>query len=95
MTIYLTRRGFCVGTALVGLQTISSNGFAAGRNEDGTVKLGIVAPMSGPNARYGSFSLRGAQLAAKEINGAGGVGGRKINVLSGERRWKACRRPAA
>jgi branched-chain amino acid transport system substrate-binding protein len=65
------------------LQTISSNAFAV-RSEDGTVKLGLVVPMSGPNARYGSFSLRGAQLAAKEINGAGGVGGRKINVLSAD-----------
>ncbi len=52
--------------------------------EDGTVKLGLVAPMSGPNARYGAFSLRGAQMAAKEINGAGGIGGRKISVLAGD-----------
>jgi branched-chain amino acid transport system substrate-binding protein len=97
MTIYLSRRAFCVGTALIGFQTISSSVIAA-RSEDGTVRLGLVAPMSGPNARYGSFSLRGAQLAAKEINGAGGVGGRKINVLSAdsqERRSRAFRRPGA
>lgn len=31
-----------------------------------------------------SFSLRGAQLAAKEINDAGGIGGRKIAVISGD-----------
>ena len=79
MTIYLSRRGFCVGTALIGLQTVSSGAFA--RSEDGTIKLGLVAPMSGPNARYGAFSMRGAEMAAKEINGAGGVGGRKINVM--------------
>ena len=79
MTIYLSRRGFCVGTALIGLQTVSSGEFA--RSEDGTIKLGLVAPMSGPNARYGAFSMRGAEMAAKEINGAGGVGGRKINVM--------------
>jgi Periplasmic binding protein len=48
---------------------------------DGTIHLGIVAPMSGPNSRYGSFSLRGAQLAAEEINDAGGVGGHKITVI--------------
>src|SRR5437879_5648205 len=83
MTTYLSRRGFCVGTALLGFQAVSYSAFA-GRAEDGTVKLGLVAPMSGPNARYGSFSLRGAQMAAKEINGAGGVGERKINVLSAD-----------
>ena len=79
MTIGLNRREFCIGTALIGLQTISSRALA--RSEDGTVKLGLVAPMSGPNARYGAFSLRGAEMAAKEINTAGGVGGRKIKVL--------------
>ena len=40
--------------------------------------------MSGPNARYGSFSLRGAQLATEEINAAGGIGGRKIAISSGD-----------
>ena len=40
--------------------------------------------MSGPNARYGAFSLRGAQLAAKEINDAGGVDGRKIAIFSAD-----------
>jgi len=83
MTTYVSRRAFCVGTALIGFQTISSGAFAA-RSEDGTVRLGLVAPMSGPNARYGSFSLRGAQLAAKEVNGAGGTDGRKINIMAGD-----------
>src|SRR5215471_6094141 len=82
MTIDLSRREFCIGTALIGLQAASSRAFA--RSEDGTVKLGLVAPMSGPNARYGAFSMRGAEMAAKEINAAGGVGGRKINVLSAD-----------
>src|SRR5260370_7250016 len=44
--------------------------------------------MSGPNSRYGSFSLRGAQLAAREINDAGGVGGRKIWIIAGDRQGR-------
>lgn len=84
MTTHLSRRGFCLATALVGLRSLSSTAFAATRAEDGTIKLGIVAPMSGPNARYGSFSLRGAELAAKEINSAGGVGGRQIKIFSAD-----------
>lgn len=82
MTIELSRRSFCIGTALIGLQTVSTGAFA--RSEDGTVKLGLVAPMSGPNARYGAFSLRGAEMAVKEINAAGGSVGRKINILPGD-----------
>lgn len=56
----------------------------AARAADDTVKLGIVAPMSGPNARYGAFSMRGAQLAVDEINEKGGIDGRKIEIYSAD-----------
>jgi len=46
-----------------------------------TIKLGIVAPMSGPNARYGDFTLRGVRLAAQQINEQGGVQGRQIEIF--------------
>jgi branched-chain amino acid transport system substrate-binding protein len=65
---------------VIGLGTASTDAWA----ENGTIHLGIVAPMSGPNSRYGSFSLRGAQLAAEEINDAGGVGGHKMTVIPGD-----------
>ncbi|MBB3610829.1 branched-chain amino acid transport system substrate-binding protein [Rhizobium sp. BK602] len=48
------------------------------------IKLGIVAPMSGPNARYGAFSMHGAELAVKEINDAGGVDGHKIELYNAD-----------
>lgn len=47
-------------------------------------KIGIISPMSGPNARYGAFANKGAALAAKEINAAGGVLGKKIELVSGD-----------
>lgn len=47
-------------------------------------KIGIIAPMSGPNARYGAFANKGAALAAKEINAAGGVMGKQIELVSGD-----------
>jgi branched-chain amino acid transport system substrate-binding protein len=76
----LDRRAFCIAMGLIGLSAASTDAWA----DDGTIRLGIVAPMSGPNSRYDSFSLRGAQLAAEEINDAGGVGGRKITVIPGD-----------
>jgi branched-chain amino acid transport system substrate-binding protein len=76
----LDRRAFCVLVGLIGLAA----GSIGVRAEDGAIRLGIVAPMSGPNARYGSYSLRGAQLAVEEINNAGGIGGRKIAISSGD-----------
>jgi branched-chain amino acid transport system substrate-binding protein len=49
-----------------------------------TYKIGIISPMSGPNARYGAFANKGAALAAKEINAAGGVLGKQIQLVSGD-----------
>jgi branched-chain amino acid transport system substrate-binding protein len=40
--------------------------------------------MSGPNARYGAFANKGAALAAAEINAAGGLLGKKIQLVSGD-----------
>ena len=80
MTNKLDRRTFCIAMGLIGLRMGLTDAWA----EDGSIRLGIVAPMSGPNARYGSFSLRGAQMAAQQINDAGGVGGRKITVIPGD-----------
>ena len=84
MTKVISRRAICLSTAVLTLAAAIPNfagtAYAAGE----TIKLGLVAPMSGPNARYGSFSMRGAQLAVKEINDAGGVDGRKIELVSGD-----------
>ena len=51
------------------------------------VKLAVVVPLSGPWARNGELHLKGAQLAADQINAAGGVkslGGAKIKLIVGD-----------
>lgn len=50
------------------------------------VKLGVVGPHTGPAAYDGMSTLVGAQVAAKEINEAGGVLGRKIEVVAADSR---------
>jgi len=47
------------------------------------IKIAVVGPMTGSNANVGDQVKRGAELAAKDINAAGGVLGGKI-VLSFE-----------
>ncbi len=47
-------------------------------------KIGLVSPLSGANARYGAFANKGANLAAKEINAAGGLLGKKLEFVSGD-----------
>ncbi|SCB35437.1 ABC transporter substrate-binding protein [Rhizobium multihospitium] len=84
MTHSLSRRALFVSTALLTL-AVAVPGFSISARADGDpIKLGIVAPMSGPNARYGAFSMHGAELAVKEINEAGGVDGHKIELYNAD-----------
>lgn len=50
-------------------------GTPANTNE---IKIGINYELSGGNATYGSSSVEGIELAIEEINGAGGINGKKI-----------------
>ena len=48
------------------------------------VKVGLIAPMSGPWARQGDLMLKGANLAIDDINKAGGIksmGGAKLKLI--------------
>ena len=48
------------------------------------VKIGLIAPMSGPWARQGDLMLKGANLAIDDINAKGGInslGGAKLKLV--------------
>src|ERR1700694_1880507 len=45
------------------------------------LKIGVVAPMTGPVAESGKYQTQGAKLAVEEINKAGGVLGRQIELV--------------
>lgn len=46
-----------------------------------TIKIGLVASLSGDQISWGSDSKVGAELAVKEINDAGGIDGKKVELL--------------
>ena len=46
-----------------------------------TLKLGLVAAMSGQSAKSGEAIVRGLSLAIDEINAAGGVLGKKVALV--------------
>lgn len=84
MTQTLTRRTLCLSTAILSLAVLAPGFSGEAKADEAPIKLGIVAPMSGPNARYGAFSMHGAELAVKEINDAGGVNGHKIELYNAD-----------
>ena len=48
------------------------------------VKLGLLAPLTGPASADGQEFQRGAQLAIDEVNAAGGVGGHTFELVVGD-----------
>lgn len=48
---------------------------------DDTFKIGVIGPMTGDYAQYGTGVYMGAQVAVAEINEAGGINGYQIELL--------------
>lgn len=46
-----------------------------------TIKIGVILPLTGDAAAWGIPPKNGAELAAEEINNAGGINGRKIKLI--------------
>lgn len=47
---------------------------------EGTFKIGVIGPLTGAAAAYGIGVAHGAELAASEINAAGGINGFQVEV---------------
>jgi branched-chain amino acid transport system substrate-binding protein len=77
----MNRRAMLSGTAaFLAAPTIISSA----RAEAPAVNVGVIMPLSGANAQFGINGRNGIELAADEINAAGGItelGGAKINLV--------------
>src|SRR5262245_2407179 len=56
--------------------------FSGGARAD--LLVGIGAPITGPNAAFGAQFQRGVEMAATEINAAGGINGEQIKLTVGD-----------
>src|ERR1700724_1484571 len=77
----VNRRALLSGTAAV---LVSPFVLSSARAEAPPVNVGVIMPLSGPNAQFGINSRNGIELVADEINAAGGIaelGGAKINLV--------------
>ncbi|MEN9419021.1 MAG: hypothetical protein RI988_2641 [Pseudomonadota bacterium] len=45
------------------------------------IRIGFQAPLTGPAASDGKTALQGAELAVEQINAAGGINGRKLELV--------------
>ena len=65
-----------VVAAILALVMAASTGFAAE-----TVKVGVLLPLTGSQAKFGEIEKRSMEMATEEINAKGGVNGKKIELL--------------
>ncbi len=84
MTKQLRCRRLLGGAAAITMIVLSAA--ACGSNSAGTssssgpIKVGAVFPLTGPAAANGDWAKLGTELAVKEINAAGGINGRQVEV---------------
>ncbi len=45
------------------------------------IKIGVIQPLSGPMALLGKYSLEGSEVARLELNGKGGLLGKKVEFI--------------
>jgi branched-chain amino acid transport system substrate-binding protein len=70
---FVVKSVLCLLAAAVGLA-------ASAAQAAEPIKIGMVAPLTGPAAESGVFQTQGAKLAVEEINKAGGVLGRPLEL---------------
>ncbi|MBO4107475.1 ABC transporter substrate-binding protein [Streptococcus suis] len=74
---------FASAALLAACGTVSSTNSSATGTEIGeTVKIGYNLELSGSVSSYGQTEEKGANLAVKEINAAGGIDGKQIEVIT-------------
>jgi branched-chain amino acid transport system substrate-binding protein len=70
-----------LGVTAAGLTACGSGGDSASSGDSKTIKLGVVADLTGAAAPLGTRQAAGAKAAADRINADGGVKGRKIELI--------------
>jgi branched-chain amino acid transport system substrate-binding protein len=77
----ISRREFVAGAAAAGTVTLTSSFPAPALVKDNPLRIGILTPKTGAAATIGECGLRGVQWAAERVNKAGGIAGRKVELV--------------
>jgi branched-chain amino acid transport system substrate-binding protein len=80
----ITRRTLLSGIASTGAAGLAMPAIIRSAMAQGgsTMKVGMVLPVTGPGADAGRFALAGAKIAVENVNKAGGVLGKPIELVT-------------
>ncbi|MCD2345130.1 ABC transporter substrate-binding protein [Clostridium guangxiense] len=68
-------------TALMLTSIFSACDASAGGSSSGTIKIGVVVPLTGQIAAYGTSARNGLNLLQAEVNNKGGINGKKVKFI--------------
>jgi branched-chain amino acid transport system substrate-binding protein len=77
----VSRRRFLVSTGAGVILAASQSGINFARADEETIKVGFTVPLTGQYGAEAQDQVRAAQLAIDEFNAAGGLNGRKVELL--------------
>src|SRR5436305_14315287 len=77
----LSRRTLLKSGAALGALSVTAGVFSPAIAQNTPLKVGILAPRSGIAAAPGENGIRAAQWAADRFNAAGGIAGRKVELV--------------
>ena len=60
---------------------LSCGGKKEAAQDKDSIKIGVIGPLTGDIAQYGTSTIDGFKLRVKEINAAGGIKGKKIELV--------------
>ena len=63
------------------LYTLTACGGSEDEADDAPFRIGVMESVSGSGETYGNVAVRSKQMAADEINGAGGINGRMLELV--------------
>lgn len=73
---------FCLIFSIVFTSCVQKGGDTGGTTNTGdTIKVGVFGDTSGPTSSFGQSTKNGIELAFSEINAAGGVAGKKLEMI--------------
>src|SRR5689334_12187174 len=77
----ITRRQLIAGTAAAGVSSLAAGLPAPAIADNEPIRIGYLPALTGPSSSTGIGINRGTELAVNEINAAGGINGRKIELV--------------
>ena len=74
-------RGMIKGASVVAAVMLAIGATTGGALAADGIKVGVLLPLTGSQAKFGEIEKRSYEMAAAEINAKGGVNGKKIELL--------------